>query len=66
MEKKNKEDLMAVTFFGLVAQLFIYGAYRYFHKLNTAIILFTYMAYMLFVWLSYIIGLQSTKKKKGK
>ncbi len=68
MDKLNKEVLMSVTFFGLIAQLFIYGTYRYFHKLTIAIVLFTYMVYMLFVLLSYIVGggLKKTHKDATK
>ncbi len=61
MEKKNKEAWWIVAVFGLIAQLFIYGTYRYFNKLTIAIVLFTYMAYMSFAWCCYVIGYLSKK-----
>lgn len=64
MNKENKNDWLIVGIFGLIAQLFIYGAYRYFHKLTIAIVLFTYMVYMLFALLCYIVGSKSKRKRR--
>ena len=64
MDKQNKESWWLIGLFGLIAQLFLYGVYRYFNKLTMAIVLFTYMAYMIFAMICYVIGgvLKKTRK----
>ena len=62
MDKKNKEDWFIVGVFGLIAQLSVYGAYRFFNKLTIAIVLFTYMVYMIFAMICYVVGKKLPKK----
>ena len=65
MKKKDKETWWIIGVFGLIAQLFLYGTYRYFNKLTIAIVLFTYMAYIIFAWLCYIVGIKSKFQTKS-
>ena len=62
MEKREKEEWFCIATFGLIAQFIIYSAYKFFNELTIAIIFFGFMVYMIFVMVSYIIGVNIKSK----
>lgn len=64
MNRKNKESLLLLVVYGMIGQLIVYGVYIYFTKLTLAIIMISFVIYIIFIVLSYVTGMITKKTFK--